>query len=218
MQGARAGPATVLKKRVRPAVVDDASLRVLPPPDGQAGPSSGERRAPGSVINTEIDEAFERLYHEVRAFSHTVRAQVMEAIPGDAQTRAAQNVRLARTMFGKWSLEILSALYGAQAIGFEDLRRALRGVTSSVLSHRLKMMESHGMVVREVQTTRPVRVRYGLTTKGLTVAVLGEPVFLFLQYTDRAERTNPSLAAPAAARGRWNVRDRRGSPASTSKQ
>jgi DNA-binding HxlR family transcriptional regulator len=90
-------------------------------------------------------------------------------------------------MFGKWSLEILSALYGERSVGFEDLRRSLRGITASVLSYRLKHMENQGMVAREVQTVRPVRVRYRLTEKGLTVAVLGEPVFLFLQYTELGE-------------------------------
>lgn len=109
-------------------------------------------------------------------------------MPTDGRIRAAENVHVARTMFGKWSLEILSTLYGQDSVGFEDLRRSLHGITASVLSYRLKRMESHGMVAREVQTTRPIRVRYRLTDKGLTVAVLGEPVFLFLQYSESKDR------------------------------
>lgn len=218
MPGTRTEPSSIPGKRVRPVVVSDPPLAVFPPPAESAGPPAEGRRALGSTSIPEIDAAFERFYHEVRAFSHTVRSHVLQTIQGDAQTRAAQNVRLARTMFGKWSLEILSALYGAQSIGFEDLRRTLRGVTSSVLSHRLKVMESHGLVIREVQTTRPVRVRYRLTTKGLTVATLGEPVFLFLQYTDRAERPTASLAAPAPAPGGRNVRSRPRSSVASLKQ
>jgi DNA-binding HxlR family transcriptional regulator len=117
-----------------------------------------------------------------------MRATLGGVAPADGRIRAAENVHVARTMFGKWSLEILSALYGQRSVGFEDLRRSLHGITASVLSYRLKRMESLGMVAREVQTTRPVRVRYRLTDKGLTVAVLGEPVFLFLQYSESKER------------------------------
>jgi DNA-binding HxlR family transcriptional regulator len=142
----------------------------------------------GSVASLDADVEFAQFHEQSRAFSRRMRATLGGVAPADGRIRAAENVHVARTMFGKWSLEILSALYGQRSVGFEDLRRSLHGITASVLSYRLKRMESLGMVAREVQTTRPVRVRYRLTDKGLTVAVLGEPVFLFLQYSESKER------------------------------
>jgi len=169
-----------------PSIPD--SLGMSPRADERIRATSRENAAPGTGEDAELDAAFEQFYHQVAAFSRGMRLRLGAVDPSDARLRAAQNVHVARTMFGKWSLEILSALYGARSIGFEDLRRELSGITPSVLSYRLKRMEGHGLVAREVQVTRPVRVRYRLTTKGLTVAVLGEPVFLFLQYAETRER------------------------------
>jgi DNA-binding HxlR family transcriptional regulator len=144
----------------------------------------------------DLGAEFAAFHEQSRAFSRRIRAALGGTSPRDGRIRAAENVHVARTMFGKWSLEILSTLYGERTVGFEELRRSLHGITASVLSYQLKRMESIGLVSREVQTTRPVRVRYRLTDKGLTVAVLGEPVFLFLQYSEFKNR--PS-ARPAKA-------------------
>jgi DNA-binding HxlR family transcriptional regulator len=42
----------------------------------------------------------------------------------------------------------------------------VRGITWKVLSENLKKLESFGLVERGVAATRPVRVRYGLTSRG----------------------------------------------------
>jgi DNA-binding HxlR family transcriptional regulator len=161
-------------------------ILALPGDRGEPIARGGASKEPGP--EADVDAAFEQLYHQVASFSRGMRVRLGEPNAGDARIRAAENVHVARTMFGKWSLEILSALYGARSIGFEELRRTLQGITASVLSYRLKRMEAHGLVAREVQATRPVRVRYRLTSKGLTVAVLGEPVFLYLQFAEMRER------------------------------
>ena len=150
--------------------------------------ATGPVRERAAANLAELESEFALFHEQSRAFSRRIRAALGGSAPADGRIRAAENVHVARTMFGKWSLEILSALYGEPSVGFEDLRRSLHGITASVLSYRLKRMEGLGMVAREVQTTRPVRVRYRLTEKGLTVAVLGEPVFLFLQFSESKER------------------------------
>jgi DNA-binding HxlR family transcriptional regulator len=42
----------------------------------------------------------------------------------------------------------------------------MRGITWKVLSENLKRLENFGLVGREIVATRPVRVRYGLTSRG----------------------------------------------------
>jgi DNA-binding HxlR family transcriptional regulator len=174
-------PATPHSRALRP------SLDIPPTAGALAGSPVQISSSQPTREDGELEAAFQQFYEQVKTFSRDVRRHLGPGSGADARIRAARNVHVARTMFGKWSLEILSALYGDRSIGFEDLRRTLHGITPSVLSYRLKRMESHGMVAREVQATRPVRVRYRLTDKGLTVAVLGEPVFLFLQYTEAKE-------------------------------
>lgn len=104
---------------------------------------------------------------------------------GDPRANAAANLEIVHEFFGKWSLEILVTLYSLRAAGFEELRRQLRGITPRVLSGRLKALEGRNLVVRQVLDERPPRVRYRLAADGLTLARLGEPVFLFLRLRKR---------------------------------
>lgn len=96
----------------------------------------------------------------------------------------AMNVEIARTVFGKWSLDILTLLYMRQAAGFQEIRRGLGRISSRVLSSKLTRMQETGLIRREVKPSRPPRVTYSLTDRGLTVAKLGEPVFLYLRLSN----------------------------------
>lgn len=55
---------------------------------------------------------------------------------------------------------------------FGDLRRDLGAISAKVLTARLRELESHAIVKRSVQTTRPPTVEYSLTENG----VLLQPV------------------------------------------
>jgi DNA-binding HxlR family transcriptional regulator len=114
--------------------------------------------------------------------------QIVETVAGtdrEPLRRAEVNVEIARTIFGKWSIEILAVLYHIGTVGFEELRRRLGAISPRVLSQKLKVMESQALVERSVKISRPIGVRYSLTEKGLTVAQLGEPVFLYLRFKKR---------------------------------
>lgn len=115
------------------------------------------------------------------------------AIPSsmDPDENAQLNLRIARIVFSKWSVDILALLYTNRFIGFQELRKGLRTISSRVLSLKLKQMEGLGLVQRAVLQTRPPRVQYSLTEKGLKVAKLGEPVFLYLRFTEGLLRQRP---------------------------
>ncbi|MGA7924201.1 MAG: helix-turn-helix domain-containing protein [Thermoplasmata archaeon] len=98
-----------------------------------------------------------------------------------------KDLRLVRSVFGKWSTEVLVALHTAPSMGFEELRRSLPGISPKVLSLKLKAMEQHGMVQRMIVDARPPRVRYTLTERGWTVAWLSDPVLIFLQQAEARE-------------------------------
>jgi DNA-binding HxlR family transcriptional regulator len=131
-----------------------------------------------------LDEAFRRFRHSATAFSGSLSegADFRSAVNGAPV--AQMNLQVARSIFGKWSLDILVLLVTEREMGFGELRKALRGISSRILSAKLKQLESRGLIRREVLATRPPRVNYGLTERGLTVTRLGEPVLLYLRFVE----------------------------------
>lgn len=69
----------------------------------------------------------------------------------------------------KWSSLALLAL-AEGGYRFNALRRRVEGVSEKMLSQTLQALERDGMVTREVVTTIPPRVEYGLTPLGEQVA------------------------------------------------
>src|SRR5439155_1474687 len=65
---------------------------------------------------------------------------------------------IARTVFGKWSLDILTLLYMRLSAGFQEIRRGLGRISSRVLSSKLARMQETGLIRRDVKPTRPPRV------------------------------------------------------------
>jgi DNA-binding HxlR family transcriptional regulator len=66
----------------------------------------------------------------------------------------------------RWTLLIVrDLLLGAKK--FQDFSASLSGVAPAVLSHRLKVLEKHGIVSRQLYSKHPPRAEYALTERGL---------------------------------------------------
>ena len=63
---------------------------------------------------------------------------------------------------GKWKLRIIIALSGAR-LRFNELQRAMPGLSARVLSNELKELELNGFVKRSVQTDPAILITYELT-------------------------------------------------------
>lgn len=136
----------------------------------------------------------------VSKFSHEV-APAPSAVPA-ISSNAELNLEVTKAIFSKWSLEILVLLYTMKLLGFEQIRKGLNGISHRVLSEKLKQLEARRLIRRKVISTRPVRVSYSLTEKGLIVARLGEPVFLFLRHEEGFESAaDDALLWPANPAG-----------------
>ncbi|KQM22232.1 winged helix-turn-helix transcriptional regulator [Novosphingobium sp. Leaf2] len=83
----------------------------------------------------------------------------------------------------KWSMLMVMTLLDGP-LHFNELKRAVRGVSQQMLSRTLRALERDGLVVRTVHVNVPVRVEYALTDLGR------------------------SLATPVAALGAWAVEAR----------
>jgi DNA-binding HxlR family transcriptional regulator len=69
----------------------------------------------------------------------------------------------------RWSLLVLYALDGG-TLRFQELRRAVEGVSQKMLTQTLRLLERDGLVQREVYATVPPRVEYSLTSLGRSLA------------------------------------------------
>jgi len=81
-------------------------------------------------------------------------------------------------LFQKWSLEILYSLSLKDAIGFGGIKKIL-GVNSRTLSDKLKLLQTHGYITRNVTTGPPLRVEYTLTAKGKNTVLLALPLLYY---------------------------------------
>lgn len=132
----------------------------------------------------DLGAKFARFADECARFSRDLAsAGAMPASMG-SDDHAQLNLQIARTVFSKWSVDIITVLYTNRFVGFQEIRKHLEGISSRVLSLKLKQMEGLGLIQRAVLQTRPPRVQYSLTEKGRRVAKLGEPVFLYLRFTE----------------------------------
>ncbi|BDZ39735.1 winged helix-turn-helix transcriptional regulator [Microbacterium suwonense] len=75
-------------------------------------------------------------------------------------------VTLAFSVLGKrWNGMIVSTL-GSGATSFVSLRRAVVGISDTVLSDRLTELTQAGLVTRTVDSGPPITVSYSLTSSG----------------------------------------------------
>jgi DNA-binding HxlR family transcriptional regulator len=67
---------------------------------------------------------------------------------------------------GKWNPVVVHRLLNHGGCGFNELKEAVDGVSSKVLSDTLETLEGYGIVDREIVSEKPFRVRYSLTERG----------------------------------------------------
>ncbi len=97
----------------------------------------------------------------------------------------------------KWTVLVVVLLRG-RPHRFNELKRAVGGVSQRMLTLTLRGLERDGMVVRTVGAGAPPRVDYALTPLGRSLA---EPVVAL------AEWANGHLADIAAAQERFDGRE-----------
>jgi len=72
----------------------------------------------------------------------------------------------------RWSLLILKNLSTKEVIRFNELKKALQGISSTVLSERLLDMERNGLVKKKIYPEVPPRVEYSLTPQAKELEVI----------------------------------------------
>ena len=99
-------------------------------------------------------------------------AQGCSAHPNDLDAFRQEVRRAIGLIGGKWKLEILWLL-GERVYRFNELRRALPGVTLHMLTAQLRELEKDGFVRRTIYPEVPPRVEYEVTDEAWRL----KPVF-----------------------------------------
>ena len=90
------------------------------------------------------------------------RKQVLDACAGPCSIERGM-----RIIGGKWTGSILWHLREGP-VRFNDLSRMIGGASKKMITERLRQLEAHGLVRREVMDTAPVSVQYSITELGCT--------------------------------------------------
>jgi DNA-binding HxlR family transcriptional regulator len=65
----------------------------------------------------------------------------------------------------RWSLHILKNLSTNRTVRFNELKRLIPEISSTVLSQRLLELEREGLISKKIYSEIPVRVEYSLTLR-----------------------------------------------------
>lgn len=78
---------------------------------------------------------------------------------------------------GRWKPVILFHLLQQEMMRFNQMKRAIEGITQRMLTNQLRELEADGIIERKVYAEVPPRVEYRLTNYGQTL----EPILLAMR-------------------------------------
>lgn len=93
---------------------------------------------------------------------------------------------------GRWTGALVRLLMGGRA-RFAELRDAIPEISDRMLSERLRVLESEGIITRHVLPDPPIRVEYELTQKGKELQKSLEAIGQWAErWIDPAKAAEPS--------------------------
>lgn len=129
----------------------------------------------------DLKNMFNEFGNSCSKFSLTVYSKVgLESI--DSTKFFEANMKITRTIFKKWSIELLIILYTFKEVRFRQFLKFLPQISSKILSERLKELEAVHLIKRNIGESRPPTVKYSLTQEGTLIVQMGEPIFLYFGF------------------------------------
>jgi DNA-binding HxlR family transcriptional regulator len=101
----------------------------------------------------------------------------------------------------KWTTLIIGLLATSKSRRFNELRRAIGGISQKMLTQTLRDLERDGLVKRTMYAEIPPRVEYALTPLGVTLC---EPIAALHQWA-KAHIEDVRAAQEAFDRRRWEA-------------
>ena len=109
---------------------------------------------------------------------------------------------LLRVLAGPWTLYILWTLRSNGPQRFAGLRRHITGISAKMLTERLRLLESEGLVCRRHEPTVPPQGTYALTVRAEALnSVLDQLNVLSTQWYTEDRPSIPSAKMECAVNG-----------------
>ena len=97
---------------------------------------------------------------------------------------------LLKVLSGPWTIYILCCLHNNGPTRFGQLKRQMPGISSKMLTERLRTLEKAEIIYRHPEPTVPPQVTYGLTTEGKELTTILDGLnTLAHNWQDQAEAT-----------------------------
>jgi DNA-binding HxlR family transcriptional regulator len=90
----------------------------------------------------------------------------------NAKGEKCEIVNLWEVLGRKWALLILKNLHTKEAIRFNELKRIMPGISSTVLADRLLELEREGFISKRIYPEIPPKVEYRLTIRAGELGVI----------------------------------------------
>lgn len=104
---------------------------------------------------------------------------------------------LLRLLMGQWTCYILWVLCTNGPLRFGELKRNVPGLSSKVLTERLRMLEESRIIFRDHLPSIPPQVTYGLTERGKELLTALDELFVIAKrWSIEDEITCPDSPAP----------------------
>ncbi|MGH9992572.1 MAG: winged helix-turn-helix transcriptional regulator [Nitrososphaera sp.] len=81
----------------------------------------------------------------------------------DAPFQLSEAISTSEILGKRWTLHILAKMNSKQTVRFTELKRAMPGVSGTMLSQRLSELEREGVIAKKIHGSVPPRVEYTLT-------------------------------------------------------
>jgi len=109
---------------------------------------------------------------------------------------------LLRILSGPWTIYILCRLHKNGETRFGELKRQMPGISSKMLTERLRSLEGAEIIYRNQKATVPPVVTYGLTTEGRELTnILDQINTLAYQWQDQEpKKANTNIPGKEAKR------------------
>ncbi|MEU4690459.1 helix-turn-helix domain-containing protein [Actinoplanes sp. NPDC023714] len=89
---------------------------------------------------------------------------------------------------GRWTLTLLAIVVEQGETRFSELARRVPGISPAILSQRLRLLETDGLIMRTVHDSTPVRVSYTPTGDALALRTVLEDLQRWAESRSRSDR------------------------------
>lgn len=91
----------------------------------------------------------------------------------------------------RWALLLLKKLNAKQAIRFNELKRLIPGISSTVLADRLLELEREGLISKRIYPEIPPKVEYSLTDEAKELGIIFKELWKWTQRYNSRKALEP---------------------------